>query len=63
VFFGTVANTIIHVGIYLGRQADQDMMIDTPNAGSVVRVEPFPTTIGTRRGSEIYLGATAPGSR
>ncbi len=63
VFFGTASNNITHVGVYVGRQGDQAIMVDAPNEGSVVRVEPFPATVGARWGSDTYIGATAPGVR
>ena len=56
VFFGASATQVGHVGIYLGASE----MIDAPHPGAVVRVEAFPTTIGSRWGSEVYLGATRP---
>ena len=60
VFFGTAANNVTHVGIYLGVRGGQATMVDAPHEGAEVRVEPFPTLVGARWGSEVYLGASTP---
>lgn len=56
VFFGGSATDVGHVGIYLG----SGDMIDAPYTGTVVRVDPTPTTPGAAFGTEIYVGATRP---
>jgi cell wall-associated NlpC family hydrolase len=60
VFFGASATAVTHVGIYVGSQGRQAMMVDAPHTGADVRVEPFPATIGALWGGDIYLGATRP---
>ena len=60
VFFGTSDTAVDHVGIYVGTEGGQAVMVDAPHTGADVRVEPFPTTIGSAWGSETYLGATDP---
>ena len=35
-------------------------MVDAPHTGTVVRTEPFPTTVGAAWGEDVYLGATRP---
>jgi cell wall-associated NlpC family hydrolase len=57
VFFGPGGGGVTHVGLVVdpgGR------MVDAPHTGAVVRVEPFPLTVGSGWGSDIYLGATRP---
>lgn len=56
VFFGFGANAIEHVGIVV--RAGE--MVDAPHSGTVVRTEPYPTTVGAAWGDERYLGATRP---
>jgi cell wall-associated NlpC family hydrolase len=60
VFFGASATSVTHVGIYVGSRGGQAVMVDAPHTGADVRAEPFPVTIGTPWGSDIYLGATRP---
>jgi cell wall-associated NlpC family hydrolase len=60
VFFGSGPTEVGHVGLYLGVQAGQAMMVDAPHTGATVRIEAFPTTIGARWGSEEFVGATRP---
>jgi cell wall-associated NlpC family hydrolase len=60
VFFGQDPVDISHVGIYVGVQDGQAVMLDAPHTGADVRVEPFPATIGARWGAETFLGASAP---
>lgn len=60
VFFGTSDTAVDHVGLYVGTEDGQAVMVDAPHTGADVRVEPFPTTIGMPFGDLIYLGATAP---
>jgi hypothetical protein len=35
-------------------------MVDAPNTGADVRVEPFPNVVGQAWGTERYVGATVP---
>jgi cell wall-associated NlpC family hydrolase len=60
VFFGQGLTAIDHVGIYVGVQGGQDVMVDAPHTGADVRVEPFPATVGASWGAEAFVGATAP---
>jgi cell wall-associated NlpC family hydrolase len=60
VFFGASTSAVSHVGIYVGIQDGQAMMVDAPHTGADVRVEAFPATPGAPWGSDIYLGATRP---
>jgi cell wall-associated NlpC family hydrolase len=60
VFFGQGATDVTHVGIYVGVQDGQSVMVDAPHTGADVRVEPFPDVVGQSWGTERYLGATAP---
>jgi cell wall-associated NlpC family hydrolase len=60
VFFGTDANDVSHVGLYIGVQAGRTMMVDAPHTGARVRVEAFPVIPGARWGSDIFVGATRP---
>jgi hypothetical protein len=60
VFFGTSDTAVDHVGLYVGTEDGQAVMVDAPYTGADVRVEPFPSTIGARFGDLTYLGATAP---
>jgi cell wall-associated NlpC family hydrolase len=63
VFFGTGPTSVDHVGLVVGRSVGGSWdMVDAPHAGAAVRVEPFPTTLGTSWGTERYLGATQPGA-
>lgn len=56
VFFGQSPSDVEHVGIVV-REGE---MVDAPHPGTVVRTEPFPTTIGAAFGEQRYLGATRP---
>lgn len=60
-FFGASVSSVTHVGIYVGVQGGQAVMVDAPHTGADVRVEPAPVTPGAPWGSDIYLGATRPG--
>jgi cell wall-associated NlpC family hydrolase len=60
VFFGQGATDVTHVGIYVGVQDGQSVMVDAPHSGAEVRVEPFPSRIGAAWGTDSYLGATQP---
>ncbi|MHB1555424.1 MAG: C40 family peptidase [Acidimicrobiales bacterium] len=60
VFFGQGATDVTHVGIYVGVQDGQSVMVDAPHRGAEVRVEPFPSRIGAAWGTDSYLGATQP---
>jgi hypothetical protein len=51
---------VSHVGIYVGVQDGQSVMVDAPHTGADVRVEPFPSRIGASWGTDSYLGATQP---
>ena len=59
-FFGSGTTDVSHVGIYVGVQDGQSVMVDAPHTGAEVRVEPFPDVVGQSWGGERYLGATAP---
>ena len=60
VFFGGGRTDVSHVGIYVGVQGGQAVMVDAPHSGAAVRVEAFPDVVGSVWGGETYLGATAP---
>jgi cell wall-associated NlpC family hydrolase len=60
VFFGGSDSDVDHVGLYVGTQGDQAVMVDAPYTGADVRVEPFPTAIGASFGSDIVVGFTRP---
>ena len=60
VFFGSGITDVSHVGIYVGVQGGQSVMVDAPHTGADVRVEPFPDAVGSTWGGKRYLGATAP---
>jgi len=62
VFFGQGTSAVSHVGIYVGTQGGQAIMVDAPHTGADVRVEPFPTTVGAPWGSDTVVGFTAPTS-
>jgi cell wall-associated NlpC family hydrolase len=63
VFFGGSSSTVGHVGIYVGTEGAQAMMVDAPHTGANVRVEPLPTTVGAQwGGGDVYVGATRPGN-
>lgn len=57
VFFGPVPGLATHVGLVVNPSG---LMVDAPHPGADVRIEAFPTVVGARWGSDIYLGATAP---
>ena len=57
VFFGTSTSDVTHVGIVVNPAGE---MIDAPHTGAQVRIEAFPTTIGSSWGTDRYLGATRP---
>ncbi|HSZ12876.1 MAG TPA: bifunctional lytic transglycosylase/C40 family peptidase [Solirubrobacteraceae bacterium] len=59
VFFGQSTGDVEHVGIVV---ADGEM-VDAPHTGTVVRTEPFPTTVGAQWGEDVYVGATRPAAR
>jgi len=61
VFFGAGPTDVTHVGIYVGTEDGQAVMVDAPHTGADVRVERFPSALGAEFGDEIYLGATRPG--
>jgi cell wall-associated NlpC family hydrolase len=57
VFFGTSTSAVSHVGIVANPAGE---MIDAPHTGANVRIEGFPTTVGSSWGTDVYLGATRP---
>ncbi len=59
-FFGGGDSEVEHVGLYVGTEGGQAVMVDAPHTGADVRVEPFPSAIGAGFGDETYLGATRP---
>jgi len=61
VFFGGGPEDVSHVGIYVGTQGGQAIMVDAPHTGADVRTEPFPTTVGAQWGTDVVVGFTAPG--
>jgi cell wall-associated NlpC family hydrolase len=62
VFFGVSGHEVEHVGLDVGTENGQAVMVDAPHAGADVRVEPFPSVPGSAFGSAAYLGATRPGN-
>jgi cell wall-associated NlpC family hydrolase len=61
VFFGGSPTDVSHVGIYIGTQDGQAVMVDAPHTGADVRVEPFSTTIGASFGTtDVVVGFTRP---
>lgn len=58
-FFGQSTSDVEHVGIVVA----PGKMVDAPHTGTVVRTEPFPTTVGAQWGEEVYVGATRPAAR
>lgn len=60
VFFGSGPTSVSHVGIYVGVQDGQSIMVDAPRTGAEVRLEPFPDLVGQRWETEQYSGATSP---
>ena len=60
VFFGTLPDTVDHVGIVVGAAGGVAEMVDAPHPGAAVRVEPFPLVVGAAWGGEALVGATAP---
>jgi cell wall-associated NlpC family hydrolase len=59
-FFGPSGGGVTHVGMVVDPAG---RMVDAPHSGAVVRVEPFPLTVGAGWGTDVYLGATRPGQR
>ena len=59
VFFGQSPEDVTHVGMVVAAGE----MVDAPHTGTVVRTEPFPTTVGAKWGQDIYLGATRPAAQ
>jgi cell wall-associated NlpC family hydrolase len=57
VFFGPASGGVTHVGMVVDPAGQ---MVDAPHTGAVVRLEPFPATVGARWGGDVYLGATRP---
>jgi cell wall-associated NlpC family hydrolase len=57
VFFGKGTDSVAHVGIVVA----PGMMVDAPHSGAVVRIEPYPSTIGAGWGGEEFVGARRPG--
>jgi hypothetical protein len=60
VFFGSGPVGVEHVGLYVGTEGGQAVMVDAPHTGADVRVESFPTVVGATWGSEDFVGATRP---
>jgi cell wall-associated NlpC family hydrolase len=60
VFFGGGPTEVTHVGMYVGTEDGQAVMVDAPHTGADVRVDRFPSSIGAEFGDETYLGATRP---
>ena len=59
VFFGSGPADVTHVGLVV---YPAGVMVDAPHTGAEVRVEAFPPVPGAAWGSDVYLGATAPGA-
>jgi cell wall-associated NlpC family hydrolase len=59
VFFGQSTSDVEHVGIVIA----PGEMVDAPHTGTVVQVQPFPTTVGAKWGEQVYLGATRPAAQ
>ncbi len=60
VFFGGGPRDVSHVGIYVGTQGGQAIMVDAPHTGADVRTEPFPPTVGAQWGTDVVIGFTDP---
>jgi cell wall-associated NlpC family hydrolase len=60
VFFGGSPDSIDHVGLYVGVVNGQNVMVDAPHTGAVVRAETFPAQPGAKFGSLSYVAATRP---
>ena len=60
VFFGGGPRDVSHVGIYVGTQDGQAIMVDAPHTGADVRTDPFPPTVGAQWGSDVVIGFTDP---
>jgi cell wall-associated NlpC family hydrolase len=60
VFFGQGPRDVTHVGLYVGTRGGQAVMVDAPHTGAVVRVEPFPPTVGATWGGDVVVGSTRP---
>jgi cell wall-associated NlpC family hydrolase len=56
VFFGSGPTSVTHAGLVTAAGE----MVDAPHTGAQVRVEPFPTAIGTSWGAELVVGFTRP---
>ncbi|MHB8290334.1 MAG: hypothetical protein ACYDEY_14110 [Acidimicrobiales bacterium] len=48
------------VGIYVGTQGGQAVMVDAPHTGAEVRTEPFPPTVGAQWGTDVVIGFIDP---
>jgi cell wall-associated NlpC family hydrolase len=57
VFFGPAGGGVTHVGMVVDPTG---AMVDAPHSGAVVRVEPFPVSLGAAWGGDFYEGATRP---
>jgi cell wall-associated NlpC family hydrolase len=60
VFFGGGPDSVDHVGLYVGVVNGQNVMVDAPHTGAVVRAEAFPVQPGAKFGSLSYVAATRP---
>jgi len=60
VFFGSGADDIDHVGLFVGTVGGQEVMVDAPSTGADVRAEYFPGTVGASFGSLRFVGSTRP---
>ncbi len=60
VFFGGGPESIDHVGLFVGLVKGQDVMVDAPHTGAVVRAEAFSATPEAPFGSLLFVGATRP---
>jgi cell wall-associated NlpC family hydrolase len=60
VFFGLGPGDIQHVGLFVGTDNGESIMVDAPSSGTDVRAEAFPSTVGAWFGSLQYVGATRP---
>ncbi len=59
VFFGPPGGGVTHVGMVTNPDGE---MVDAPYTGAVVRIDRFPLAVGAAWGTDIYVGATRPGS-
>ena len=60
VFFGDGPGDIQHVGLFVGMDNGESIMVDAPSSGADVRAESFPSTVGAWFGRLQYVGATRP---